>query len=327
MRRTTLHANKPQWAAATVAAVRPAKDITTPLCLGINLPPRLNRSVSRIKSSSRHEVTIPNLVFRCSEFGGVTIAASSSVPWIYMAQFWHTLKEDGSKYQLRFMLDKKELHFFTLYDFSDKSFHLPQATANNHKCTSCTPPSFSDMDPITTSNSTTSGNQEQDEDFDFGPDSYASDDEEIPEASNTRHYGETIIFNDDDNKERTSRWVNKSVKKFNPYARYGVEHWKNPHAKIFYIRKQKEPGKPKEEIYSNSKIVQVIKTILTRTIVRTIYLLIMKSQDTGLCNTELLWSLSVFIRSSVIWKECMTSNLELKSYQQKLAHWHHEYLS
>ncbi|GJR89555.1 hypothetical protein Tco_0213566, partial [Tanacetum coccineum] len=55
-------------------------------------------------------------------------------------------------------------------------------------------------------------------------------------------------------------WVNKSVKKFNPYARYGVEHWKNPHAKIFYIRKQKDPGKPKEEIYLNSKIVQVIKT-------------------------------------------------------------------
>ncbi|GJS27886.1 hypothetical protein Tco_0488506 [Tanacetum coccineum] len=27
-----------------------------------------------------------------------SIAASSSVPWIYMAQFWHTLKEDGSKY-------------------------------------------------------------------------------------------------------------------------------------------------------------------------------------------------------------------------------------
>ncbi|GJR23000.1 hypothetical protein Tco_0971527 [Tanacetum coccineum] len=46
-----------------------------------------------------------------------------------------------------------------------------------------------------------------------------------------------IYFNDDDIKERTSRWVNKSVKKFNPYARYGVEHWKNPHAKIFYIRK------------------------------------------------------------------------------------------
>ncbi|GJU19580.1 hypothetical protein Tco_1152922 [Tanacetum coccineum] len=54
----------------------------------------------------------------------------------------------------------------------------------------------------------------------------------------------------------------KCVKRFNPYARYGVEHWKNPHAKIFYINKQQEPGKPKEEIYSNSNIIQVIKTYL-----------------------------------------------------------------
>ncbi|GKE66285.1 retrovirus-related pol polyprotein from transposon TNT 1-94 [Tanacetum coccineum] len=45
-----------------------------------------------------------------------SIAASSSVPWIYMAQFWHTLKEDGSKYRLKFMLDKKELSL-TLDDF------------------------------------------------------------------------------------------------------------------------------------------------------------------------------------------------------------------
>ncbi|GKA64455.1 hypothetical protein Tco_0764061, partial [Tanacetum coccineum] len=63
-----------------------------------------------------------------------------------------------------------------------------------------------------------------------------------------------IIFNDVDIKERTSRWVNKCVKKFNPYARYGVEHGKNPHAKIFYIKRQKEPGKPKEVVYSNSKM-------------------------------------------------------------------------
>ncbi|GJX21213.1 hypothetical protein Tco_0223890 [Tanacetum coccineum] len=65
-----------------------------------------------------------------------------------------------------------------------------------------------------------------------------------------------IIFKDDDIEERTSRWVNKCVKKFNPYARYGVERWKNPHVKIFYIKKQKEPGKPKEEVYLNSKIIQ-----------------------------------------------------------------------
>ncbi|GJU95436.1 hypothetical protein Tco_1320192 [Tanacetum coccineum] len=74
-----------------------------------------------------------------------SIAASSSVPWIYMAQFWHTLKEDGSKYRLRFMLDKKELTL-TLDEFR-QIFHLPQATANNHN-SFVPPPSFSDMVPF-----------------------------------------------------------------------------------------------------------------------------------------------------------------------------------
>ncbi|GJR20563.1 hypothetical protein Tco_0969090 [Tanacetum coccineum] len=59
-----------------------------------------------------------------------SIAASSSVPWIYMAQFWPTLKEDGSKYRLTFMLDKKMLSL-TL-DYFRTIFHLPQANDNNH---------------------------------------------------------------------------------------------------------------------------------------------------------------------------------------------------
>ncbi|GKB97373.1 hypothetical protein Tco_0983510 [Tanacetum coccineum] len=74
------------------------------------------------------------------------------------------------------------------------------------------------------------------------------------------HKFPAVVFNDDDIEERTSRWVNKCVKKFNPYARYGVKHWKNLHAKIFYIRKQKEPEKAKEVVYSNSKIIQIVKT-------------------------------------------------------------------
>ncbi|GJS99612.1 retrovirus-related pol polyprotein from transposon TNT 1-94 [Tanacetum coccineum] len=74
-----------------------------------------------------------------------SIAASSSVTWIYMAQFWHTLKEDGSKYRLRFMLDKKELTL-TLDDFR-QIFHLPQATGNNHY-SFVPPPLFSDMVPF-----------------------------------------------------------------------------------------------------------------------------------------------------------------------------------
>ncbi|GKA10681.1 hypothetical protein Tco_0690114 [Tanacetum coccineum] len=142
-----------------------------------------------------------------------------------------------------------------------------------------------------------SRNQEQTNDYDFWTESYASDDDEIltkqesqdimkevsltineaklkkiademlrqryPEAQAlslinqdllylkkgssrpekivlSLHKFLAIIFNDVDIKERTSRW--------------------NPHAKIFYIKRQKEPGKPKEVVYSNSKIIQVIKT-------------------------------------------------------------------
>ncbi|GKC52278.1 hypothetical protein Tco_1075023 [Tanacetum coccineum] len=148
------------------------------------------------------------------------------------------------------------------------------------------------------------------------------------------HKFPAVIFNDDDIEERTSRWVNKCVKKFNPYARYGVEHWKNSHAKIFYIRKQKEPGKPKEVVYSNLKIIQVIKTywelghehkfiieIVTRRAnecivsitepdfkninkndIEDMYLLIINGKVLDYAETGLMWSLSVYIRSSVIWE-------------------------
>nr|GEX96115.1 hypothetical protein [Tanacetum cinerariifolium] len=74
-----------------------------------------------------------------------SIAAYSFVPWIYMAQSWHTLKEDGLKYRLKFMLDKKELSL-TLDEFRT-IFHLPQAIDNNHD--SFVPPlSFYDMIPL-----------------------------------------------------------------------------------------------------------------------------------------------------------------------------------
>ncbi|GJV97020.1 retrovirus-related pol polyprotein from transposon TNT 1-94, partial [Tanacetum coccineum] len=274
--------------------------------------------------------------------------------------------------------------------------------------------------------SSTLGNQEQNDEFDFWIDSYASDDDEIPTKQVTQdimeeisltimknflqsdivwesrkeilvsphpqkitplvqscqrdpeapalslinqdllylkkgnsgpekivlslHKFPAIVFNDDDIEERTSRWVNKCIKKFNPYARYGVENWKNPHAKIFYIRRQKEPGRPKEEIYSNSKIVQVIKTYwelghehkfiteivarrandcivsitepdyknLNKNDIEDMYLLIMNNKVPDYANTGLLWSLSVFIRSSVIWERVHDFQLRIESYQQKI---------
>nr|GEW20574.1 hypothetical protein [Tanacetum cinerariifolium] len=59
------------------------------------------------------------------------VAASSSVPWIYLRHFRNTLQEDGSKYKIKFMLDRKEITM-TINDFKT-IFHLPQATDNNHE--------------------------------------------------------------------------------------------------------------------------------------------------------------------------------------------------
>ncbi|GKA37434.1 hypothetical protein Tco_0723999 [Tanacetum coccineum] len=134
-----------------------------------------------------------------------------------------------------------------------------------------------------------------------------------------------FIFNDDDIEERTSRWVNKSVKKFNPYALYGVEHWKNPHAKIFYIRKQKEPGKPKEEIYSNSKIVQVIKTywelghehkFITEIVARRANDCIVSITEPDYKNLNKNDIDDIYF--SVIWERVHDLQVGIESYQQKV---------
>ncbi|GJZ37653.1 integrase, catalytic region, zinc finger, CCHC-type containing protein [Tanacetum coccineum] len=71
---------------------------------------------------------------------------SSNILESVHAHVWHTLKEDGLKYRLKFMLDKKELTL-TLDDFRT-IFHLPQSTENNHNSFVPHPPSFSDMVPF-----------------------------------------------------------------------------------------------------------------------------------------------------------------------------------
>nr|GEV32969.1 hypothetical protein [Tanacetum cinerariifolium] len=132
------------------------------------------------------------------------------------------------------------------------------------------------------------------------------------------HKFPVVIFNDDDIKEQTSRW--------------------------------KEPGEPKEVIYSNSKINQVFKTYwelghehkfiieivarranecivsitdpdfknLNKNDTGDMYLLIMNGKVPDYAETGLLWSLSVFIRSSVIWERVHDFQLGIKSYQQKV---------
>ncbi|GKB81838.1 hypothetical protein Tco_0948733 [Tanacetum coccineum] len=192
----------------------------------------------------------------------------------------------------------------------------------------------------------TSSNQEHDDEFDFWTDSFASDDDEIPTKQVTQDIMEEISLTIDEAKLKkmvdemlrqrcTSRdehqyhidqmknflqsdIVNKCIKKFNPYARYGVENWKNPHAKIFYIRIQKEPGRPKEEIYSNLSITEPDYKNLNKNDIEDMYLLIMNNKVPDYANTGLLWSLLVFIRSSVIWERVHGFQLGIESYQQKI---------
>nr|GEV58515.1 hypothetical protein [Tanacetum cinerariifolium] len=85
---------------------------------------RFEYLVHRIDESIIMAIILQNYPLRFN------IAASSSVPWIYLGQFWHTLQKDGSMYKLKFMLDNKELTL-TIVDFRT-FFHLPQATDNNH---------------------------------------------------------------------------------------------------------------------------------------------------------------------------------------------------
>ncbi|GJU20320.1 hypothetical protein Tco_1153662 [Tanacetum coccineum] len=60
----------------------------------------------------------------------LSIVGSALIPWIYMYQFWHTLQEDGSRYQFRFSLGTKELTM-NVADFK-RIFQPPQATDKNH---------------------------------------------------------------------------------------------------------------------------------------------------------------------------------------------------
>ncbi|GKD22580.1 hypothetical protein Tco_1224283 [Tanacetum coccineum] len=114
------------------------------------------------------------------------------------------------------------------------------------------------------------------------------------------------VFNDDDIEERTSRWINKCIKKFNPYARYGHEH--KFITDIVARRANECIVSITEPDYKN----------LNKNDIQDMYLLIMNNKVPDYANTGLLWSLSVFIMSSVIWERVHDFQLGIESYQQKI---------
>ncbi|GJS88070.1 hypothetical protein Tco_0770706 [Tanacetum coccineum] len=101
------------------------------------------------------------------------------------------------------------------------------------------------------------------------------------------HKFPAVIFNDVDIEEQTSRWVNKRI-----VARRANE----------CIVSITEPD------YKN----------LNKNNIEDMYLLIMNGKVPDYTETGLLWSLSVFIRSSVIWERVHDFQLGIESYQQKV---------
>ncbi|GKB81675.1 hypothetical protein Tco_0948570 [Tanacetum coccineum] len=72
------------------------------------------------------------------------------------------------------------------------------------------------------------------------------------------HRYPAVLFPENDLEEQTSIWVSKRVKRFNLYARYSVEHWKNIWPKQHHIRRQEQKRDNPDEVYSESKIVEVL---------------------------------------------------------------------
>nr|GFA24417.1 hypothetical protein [Tanacetum cinerariifolium] len=159
-------------------------------------------------------------------------------------------------------------------------------------------------------------------------DSYAIDDDEIPYEKVSQELVDEMSHTVDEAKLRK----------------------KNPLAKIFYTKKKREPEKPKEVVYLNLKIVEIIKTywelghkhkFITKIVIRRangsivsitesyyknlnkndieeMYLLIINHKVDDYAKAGLLWSLSVFIRSIMIWERVHDFHLGVESYQQKV---------
>ncbi|GJW45002.1 hypothetical protein Tco_0073801 [Tanacetum coccineum] len=121
-----------------------------------------------------------------------------------------------------------------------------------------------------------------------------------------------FTFLKNDLEELNTRWVKKTIKTFNLYARYVVDHWKNPWAQQGHIRRKLKKRDNPEKVYSKKKIVDVVRVKF--------------DQGYGFANGNikdyrqigLLKSLTLFIRSCVYWERVYYYQLDMESYQQKV---------
>ncbi|GKC73127.1 hypothetical protein Tco_1119010 [Tanacetum coccineum] len=66
-------------------------------------------------------------------------------------------------------------------------------------------------------------------------------------------------FLKNDLEERLTRWVRKVFKSFNKEAQLSIQHWKDSWHKRFYITKQRKERYDPKEVFSDHKIVEVVR--------------------------------------------------------------------
>ncbi|GJY20756.1 hypothetical protein Tco_0393322 [Tanacetum coccineum] len=147
----------------------------------------------------------------------------------------------------------------------------------------------------------TSGNQEQEDDYDFWTESYAADDDEIPTKLIGRSIVSSVVYYEVPDYAETGLLWSLSV-----FITSSVI-WERVHDFQLGI----------ESYQQKVNLTALIISFLGNDI-EDMYLLIMNGKVPDYAETWLLWSLSVFIRSSVIWERVHDFQLGIESYQQKV---------
>ncbi|GJS85096.1 hypothetical protein Tco_0751637 [Tanacetum coccineum] len=119
------------------------------------------------------------------------------------------------------------------------------------------------------------------------------------------HKFPVVIFSDDDIEKRTSRWIVQVIK---TYGELGHEH-----KFVTYIIVRRANG-------SIVSITEPDYKNLNKNDIENMYLLCINDKVGDYAEIGLLWSLSVFIRSTVIWERVHDFQLGVESYQQKINH-------
>ncbi|GJR30059.1 hypothetical protein Tco_1106291 [Tanacetum coccineum] len=168
----------------------------------------------------------------------------------------------------------------------------------------------------------TSGNQEQEDDYDFWTESYASDDDEIPTKQMSQDIMEEVSLTIDEAKLK--KMVDEMLRQrctSGDEHQYHIDQMKN------FLKSDIELGHEHKFITeiiakrANECIVSITEPDyknLNKNDIEDMYLLIMNGKVPDYAETGLLWSLSVFIRSSVIWERVHNFQLGIESYQQKV---------